>query len=153
MDLGTLFFLPDNGLRYQRLGSKATERPSRRNGYDRNNTATNSSEHIFTNTIILCQQRPNAPTRRRAENQSSSLTKHQTSQPQYMRGSCAPFIYAYDRKRTWVLHFLARQQFTVSEIEEYAMERRNIRDGYGQKNNNNINSTEHIFKNTIILCQ
>jgi hypothetical protein len=39
-----------------------------------------------------------------------------------------PFIYAYDRKQNWVLHFLAQQEFTVSEIDEYTIERRDRRE-------------------------
>lgn len=77
--------------------------------------------------------------------QPLNLAKHQIFQPQLREGSCGPFIYAQDRKRTWVLHFLARQQFTVSEIEEYAMERRRRREGSGQ-NNYTTNGLEHTFK-------
>ncbi|KAJ5483603.1 hypothetical protein N7530_002849 [Penicillium desertorum] len=37
------------------------------------------------------------------------------------RESCL-FLDSHDRKRTWVFHFLARQEFTVSEIEDYTIE-------------------------------
>ena len=68
-----------------------------------------------------------------------------------VKGVVPPFMYAHDGKRTWVLHFPVRPQFTAPEIDKYAMERRNRREGYGQNNNNNnntTNSSEHIFKNT-----
>jgi hypothetical protein len=68
-----------------------------------------------------------------------------------VKGVVPPFMYAHEGKWTWVLHFPARQQFTVSEIDKYAMERRNRREEEGQNNNNNnntTNSSEHIFKNT-----
>jgi hypothetical protein len=41
------------------------------------------------------------------QNQPLNLTKHHTSQPQYARGSCAPFGYAHDGQRTWVPSCLA----------------------------------------------
>ena len=40
---------------------------------------------------------PPSTTRRHVENQPPNLTKHQILQPQYLKGSGAPFIYAYDR--------------------------------------------------------
>jgi len=89
---------------------------------------TNSTERIRDHNY------PPSTTRRRVENQPPNLTKHQTSQPQYMRGSCAPFKYAHDRKRNWVVRFLVRQRFTVSEVEKYATERRSRREGYGRNN-------------------
>lgn len=64
----------------------------------------------------------NASTRRKP-----TFEPHETPtlQPQYSEGDDAPFrMYAYDRERTWSLYFLARQQFTVSKIAEYTMERR-----------------------------
>lgn len=58
----------------------------------------------------------------------------------------------YDGKWTWVLHFLARQRFTVSESEEYVIETQKGRDGYSRNDiTTTTNRIEPIFKNTIIL--
>jgi hypothetical protein len=87
----------------------------------RNSSAVSECREEVNNAIILCLQQLDAP-----KINLPNLTEHQTIQAQYLvEGSDAPFIYAYDRKRTWVLYFLARQQFTVSEIKEYAIETRN----------------------------
>ncbi|KAF2175749.1 hypothetical protein K469DRAFT_701427, partial [Zopfia rhizophila CBS 207.26] len=69
------------------------------------------------NTTIPFQQRDDAP---KIDLRTSRNTKHTV---QYGKGSCAPFMYAHDGKRTWVLRFPARQQFTASKIEVYAFRR------------------------------
>jgi len=66
----------------------------------------------------------NAPTSRRAKIDPRTSRNTEHLQPQYSKGSCAPSAYAYDRKRNWILHFLARQEFTASEIEDCATESR-----------------------------
>lgn len=60
----------------------------------------------------------NASTRRKSTLEPHETTKHYS--PNTMKGvaplSCTP----HDGKWTWVFHFPARQQFMVSEIDEYA---------------------------------
>jgi hypothetical protein len=65
------------------------------------------------------------------------------------------YIRLNDGQWDWVPHSLARQQFTAPQIEEYAMETRSGRDGYGENSDNNNTTTNSIHftvKNTIILC-
>jgi hypothetical protein len=61
-----------------------------KDGYDQNNmaTTTNSKEPIPKKTTTLCHRRTDA------SESISNLTKHQTLQPQYGRGSRAPLMYA-----------------------------------------------------------
>jgi hypothetical protein len=77
--LGSSIFLPDHGLRCQRL--KSTRRRGGVNERDITETTTsatnNSSEHSFKNMNFS----PSL-TREHVENHPPNLTKHQTSQPQ-----------------------------------------------------------------------
>jgi hypothetical protein len=96
--------------------------------FQRNSSAVSECQEELSNTIILLSTTRRKPT----------FEPHETLtlQPQYSEGDNAPFhTYAYDRKRTWSLYFLARQQFTVSKIAEYTIERRDRLGRYGQDNN------------------
>ena len=59
----------------------------------------------------------------------------------------------HDGKWIWVLYSPARQWFTVSQVEKYAVETRSWRDGQDQDNTTTTNSIEPTFKNTIILYE
>jgi hypothetical protein len=71
-----------------------------------------------------CQQRVDAS---KTNFRTSRNTKYYSHS---IRREVMPlFTYAHDRRQTWVLCFLARQQFTVSEVEKYTIENRNREEG------------------------
>lgn len=74
----------------------------------------------------------NAPTRPRKSTPEPHET-NQTSLPQYRKGRCALSMYAHDRKWIWIPHFLARQEFTASEIEYYARRRGRVEERISRK--------------------
>ena len=78
----------------------------------RNSLAVFECQEELNNAII-----PLSTTRRRADAPKIGLRTSrntETLQPQYDKGSCAPFAYAHDGKRTWMPGFPARQEFTAS---------------------------------------
>jgi hypothetical protein len=92
-DLGTPFSCPTTVLRNWRL------RSTRRRGRIEEKDAVKTAKHTNTKqqrTHLRESDHPLSATCRRVENQPPNLTKHHTSQPQYARGSCAPFGYAHD---------------------------------------------------------
>lgn len=68
--------------------------------------------------------RRSSPTTQLSSVNDASTRRKSTSEPQetpsitatLRDGSVGPFTYAYDRKRIWGLHFLARQQFCSAII-------------------------------------
>jgi hypothetical protein len=80
-----------------------------------------------------------------------NLMKHQTSQPQYRKGSCAPASVRPTMENGLGYSICpARQLFTVPEIEEYATEGRNWRDGYAHQQHNH---QQHHQQLRTYLCQ
>jgi hypothetical protein len=74
-----------------------------------------TAENLYSRTRLSSTD--NVPTRRK---QLRGLKKHPILQPQYSKGSRAPFTYAQRWKTDWMPHFPARQLFTALETEEYA---------------------------------
>ncbi|KAJ5982625.1 hypothetical protein N7451_012725 [Penicillium sp. IBT 35674x] len=74
------------------------------------------------------QQRDRSPFSRRADapkTESPNLTKHQTSQPQYSAEVVPPHMYAPTTVNGPCHSIgLARQSFTVPDLEDYAMQTR-----------------------------
>ena len=93
---GHSIFLPDNGLRYWRLRSTRLRSGIGRKDMVKTTTTSpppQTAQKISSRTQISFVN--NASTRRKL---SSKPHETQTLQPQYLKESCAPLIYAHDRK-------------------------------------------------------
>jgi hypothetical protein len=117
----------------------------------RNSSAVSECQEELSNTIILL-----STTRRRVENQPSNLTKHQHYSPSIRKGMMPPFV-CTPTMENGLGHsiFLPDNSLRFPRLLSTRWRGGTDRKDTVKTNNNTAitNSLEHIFTNTIILCQ